>query len=336
MADPHVESSIVCVWPGQGESVTSYCFGDASEDERYRFEAHLLECPYCWNEVRRLDAVIRAIGTNRATTRQFNGDVISMIGLSALFNRTFGGHWIHMIAAAVLYGLMLAVTVPMEIAYAYERYGSFVWRAMPLVFLFAVGTLCAALLVDLRVTRNGRNSGFVAALTVLVLTTGIHFVVMRPYLPDFPVTEAAFQTWTAQAAYLKGLVYCGAFAVIFCLVPFHFIVVMQRELKAGRHRMAIDLLTHTKLAVAPQGAPFVPWQMFGVLLICGAAFSVVSTAHLLEALKVTQHSNLFIQTIQIRWVLFLALGLECCWWYYSALNELKRECGAVARLSAPR
>jgi hypothetical protein len=50
----------------------------------------------------------------------------------------------------------------------------------------------------------------------------------------------------------------------------------------------------------------------------------------LEALKVTPHTNLFIHTIQIRWLLFLGLGVECCWWYYSALNELRRECKAVS------
>ena len=75
-----------------------------------------------------------------------------------------------------------------------------------------------------------------------------------------------------------------------------------------------------------------PVWVFGVLLLSGAVYSLVSTAHLLEALKVTEHSNLFIHLIQIRWVLFLALGGECCWWYYSAVNELKRECGEVCKV----
>ena len=69
-----------------------------------------------------------------------------------------------------------------------------------------------------------------------------------------------------------------------------------------------------------------PSWVLGVLLLAGAIYSIVSTAHLLEALKVTRYTNLFIQLIEIRWVLFLTLGAECCWWYYSAVSELKREC----------
>ena len=82
-------------------------------------------------------------------------------------------------------------------------------------------------------------------------------------------------------------------------------------------------------------SPYIRLWLLGVLLLCGAVYSILSTAHLLEALKMTEYSNLFILTIQIRWLLFLALGVEGLAWYHSALNELKWEFGAVYRLSSP-
>jgi len=120
------------------------------------------------------------------------------------------------------------------------------------------------------------------------------------------------------------------------ILPFNFTLVMQRELSAGRHRAGMELLTGGRNAVAPRGAPYPRFWVLCGLLILGAIASIVSTAHLLENLKPTTFSNLFIHTIQIRWLAYLALGLECLGWYHWALTELKRECLVVEKLSGGR
>lgn len=57
--------------------------------------------------------------------------------------------------------------------------------------------------------------------------------------------------------------------------------------------MAFELLTGGRFAIASQRAPYIRVWLLGVLLLCGAIYSIVSNAHLLEALKVTESSNLF-------------------------------------------
>jgi hypothetical protein len=314
-----------CEWPDARDAVTSYCFGEAGEEARDRFEEHLLGCPECWREVQRLDAIIQTIHRDRTVTRRFDPEIATTIGISSRLRKAFGGHALHAVTASVMYASMLAVSVVMEIAYEYDRHAGFAWLAAPLVFAGALGCTLTALVADSVLTRNRLRSGLFASIGILLLAGILHYLLVRPFFPDRPVTQAAFQTWTAQAAYLKGIIYCGASATVFLLIPFHFIVSMQSELQAGRHRTVWDILTGTALAILPRGAPYIRVAILAALLLAGAGVSVLSTAHLLEALNVTEFTNLFIHTVQIRWLLFLGLGAECCWWYSSAINELKRE-----------
>ena len=330
------ETTPRCGQPEVSESVTAYCFGEISEQDRDRFEAHLLECDFCWEEVQRLDTVVRKLRSDKTLTqRQFASDIVGMAGISSEIHSFVAGHWIHAGTSAVIYAFIIAISVFMEIAYQYDVYATVAWSAAPLVFIWLAATTIGALAADWRLTRSGRASGLAASIGVLVFAAALQYAVLRPYLPEFSVTQASFQTWTAQAAYLKGVVYTVAFAAVFVLVPFHFIVTMQRELQSGRHRPAFDLLTGSRFGVAPADALYIRVWLLGALLLLGAVYTILSTAHLLEALKATEYSNLFIHTIQIRWLLFLALGLEGLAWYHSALNELKRECAAVYRLSNP-
>ena len=253
-----------------------------------------------------------------------------MAGISSNVHRFLGGHWLHALVAAGIYASMIAISVPMEVAYEYDRYSALVWTASPLALAWFIAATIGALTADWIVTRSGRTFGLAAAMGVFVVTAALQFIMVRPYLPAYSVTQASFQTWTAQAAYLKGVGYSAAFAAFFVLVPFHFVITMQRELHKGRHLIAFEFLTGGKFGIAPLGALYLR-----VWLLGGALYSIGSTSHLLEALKATQYSNLFILSIQIRWLLFLALGMEGIMWYHSALNELKRECTVVYRLANP-
>ena len=337
MAEPgESENGPRCSEPECNGAITAYCFGGIREEDRDRFEAHVLECDLCWQEVQRLDSLIHTLRSEKSLTqRHFVSDIVSLVGISSEFPRFVAGHRIHAAVAAAIFACTVAGSVLMEIAYQCDRFGLFAWTAAPVAFLWMAGAIVTALVADWKLTGSGRTSGLAASIVVLLSAAALQYLVLRPSLPAYPITEATFQTWTAQAAYLKDTVYTVAFAALFTLLPFHFIVTMQRELQGGRHRMAFELLTGGRFAVAPLRSPYIrPWLLV-VLLLGGAIYSILSTAHLLEALKVTEYSNLFILTIQIRWLLFLALGLEGLAWYHSSLNELKRESGAVYRLSSP-
>jgi hypothetical protein len=325
-----------CGRPNLNETITAYCFAEIGERERDEFEEHLLECDFCWHEVQRLDAVVGALRSEKTLTqRQFLSDIVGMAGISAQFQHFLGGHRLHAWLSASIYAAIIALSVFMETAFQYDRFAALAWTAAPVVFVWLVLGTIGALAVDWVVTRSGRDLGLAGSVGVVVSAAALQYVILRPFLPSYPITEAAFQTWTAQAAYLKGTVYAVVFVSLFMLTPFHFVIRMQRELQGGRYRLAFEVLTGGRFAITPMGAPYLRVWLLGLLLLLGGVFSIVSTAHLLEALKVSEHTNLFMHTIQVRWLLFLALGLETLAWYQSLLNELRRECTVVYRLAAP-
>jgi hypothetical protein len=118
--------------------------------------------------------------------------------------------------------------------------------------------------------------------------------------------------------------------------PFHFVVVMQRELARGRHRAVLGLLTGDKAAVPPRGTlqPNV-WA----LAACLAGLFVlnyVGVNHLFGALDASPFGNLFRSLVLVRASAWLLLPAICLWWYVGCLNELKREAVAVTRLMPDR
>jgi hypothetical protein len=332
--DPSGEAND-CVRPDLNETVTAYCFGKISQEQRDRFETHLLECEYCWAEVQRLDSLIRSLRVDKSLTqRTYATDIVASAGISTKLEKVLGGHWIHAIVAGSLYAFLFAETLFMEVAYAFDQFEAFVWSTAPIIFLWVLVTTLGALTLNWYLARLGKSAPVIATVAILVVTAGLLYTILRPQLPAYSVTQASFQTYTAQAAYLKGIYYFVPFAIVFLILPFNFVLAMQRELNAGRHRAGLEVLSGGRLAVAPRGAPYPRfWALCG-LLILGAITSIVSTAHLLEALKPTGFSNLFIHTIQIRWIAFLVLGVECLGWYHWALTELKRECLVVNQLSS--
>ena len=325
-----------CARPDLSEVVTAYCFGDVSQEQRNRFEAHLLERDFCWSEVQRLDETVAALRGNKALTRDvYLADIVAATGISAQINRVIGGHWIHALVASGLCAFLFGEAVLLEIAYAYNQFAAFVWTASPIVFLATFAATVLVLFANWHLVRRRNSAAALAAVGVLVSAAAVLYIALRPFLPSYSITQATFQTYSAQAAYLKGLYYLVPFAVIFLVVPFNFITVMQRELASGRHAAGLELMTGGRMAVAPRGAPYPSFPVLCGLLVLGAIASVISTAHLLESLKTTTYSNLFVQTIQIRWLAFLALGVECLVWYHWALSELKRQCLAVLKLKNP-
>ncbi len=116
--------------------------------------------------------------------------------------------------------------------------------------------------------------GLLLALAILVAAAAANYAFVGTRLPAYSVTQASFHTWTAQAAYLKGIVYCGIFAGLFLLIPFHFVLAMQRNLWEGAHRIVHETLTAGQFGIPPRGAPYLGVWLLSGLLILGAASSV--------------------------------------------------------------
>lgn len=145
-------------------------------------------------------------------------------------------------------------------------------------------------------------------------------------LPDVPVTEAKFQTYAAPAAYLKDIAYILPLALLFLLVPFHLVAVLEQEIKQGRHEDVLKLLTGRKLSIRPAGTIYIKFWVLGSLLAGLFAYSLVARAHLFDNLLPSAYLGLFGVLHQSRTILQFAFGLYCLGWYYWALNRLKSKC----------
>jgi hypothetical protein len=313
--------------------LTAYCFGALDNRERDAFEAHLLDCDFCWAEVRRLAESVRALREDKELLQSFSPvEVGSMFGYSTRLTWPFAGHARHVAAASTLYGLLYGIALLMEVAYAFNLYGSTALRLLPLVFLWIAGTTAAGLYLCGRRIARGLGNGIIVCTVVPVLAATVLFVALLFFLPAHPITKAEFQTYSAQAAFLKWIAYGIPSAIFFLVLPFQFIVRLQRELSADLHAYVLAIVSGDNRAAPPRGSLFLrPWALW-VILLAALVFSVTGSAHLLDALKPSQFSNLFVFLVQLRWMLYMAFGIECLIWYGHMINELRRECVTVQEL----
>ena len=327
------KSGSACSSPELNEFVTEYCFGEASETERRLFEAHLLDCDFCWQEVHRLSAAVQVLRDDKQLLQTFSpADVGGLLGLSSKLGFVFGGHNIQAWIACSLYAACYAVGLLTEVSYAFDRLGHKALIIAPFVFIWILGTSLLGLWTDWHLVLKGKKRGLAYSAAIYVIAAVFLYIAVCQFLPNTPITQMIhIQAYTAQAAYLKGIRYALAFAGIFLLAPFHFVLVMQRELKAGRSRLSLALLSRQQWAVAPQGSFFLGVRTLWILLLVTLLISIPMGSHMFDDLKTGPLMNMFIQLMQLHSLLFFGMGLECLAWYTRALNELKRECLIVER-----
>jgi cytochrome c oxidase assembly factor CtaG len=120
-------------------------------------------------------------------------------------------------------------------------------------------------------------------------------------------------------------------AVLYIVTPFLFILAMQRELQAGRHRLTLSLLTESKFSVFPKGSIYPRFWLLALILSSFAGITLYHHDHLFDNLKQSEYLNFFMQLMYVRLALYFAIAIECLFWYYRALNELKRESMAASK-----
>jgi hypothetical protein len=311
---------------GVSEYVVPYCFGDITDAERDAFEQHLLTCASCWEEVERLEATVRILRTEQTLKQALvSPDVLGVFGMSGRLDLPMGGHRGFAVLASVLYALLFAVPVLVEIAYQFDVYGRTALMLAPGVFLWILATTVLALWVDVHHSREfGR--GFLRSLGVLLAATASLCLVLAPWFPAESTVAANFQTYTARAGYFKSVVYAWLVFLPFVLWPFHFVVTCQHELRKGHYKALLALLTGQRPAVAPRGTLYPRFVTLALYLVLLSAVSYVGVNHMFENLHPGPYMNLFMGLVMTRVITWLSLGAAALAWYAMMLNELKREC----------
>ena len=280
-----------------------------------------------------MEAAVRVLETDRSLAQSLTPtDVAAAFGISGRLDLPFGGHRWHALLAGGLYAVLYADALLVEVAYQFDRYG----RAAMMVALAAGGwifiTSLAGLAVDWKLTFRDSNKGLIASVSIFLAAAAILFAASCLFLPAEPVTQSVRQAYTAQAAYLKTISYFIFLKSVFLLPPFHFVLVMQRELRAGRYRNALGLLTGDKFSVSPKGVFFLRLGVLALIFAVIIGISVFLHHNLMDHLRPAPYMNLFSNLILVRLILYYMLAGECLAWYYRSLNELKRECLMAERV----
>lgn len=313
-----------------GRLLTAYCFGRASESERQQVEAHLLECHCCWHEARRLGAAVRVLDSDRSLIETVTpADIARAFGISGRLELSWGGHRWHVLIGSALYAALYAVGMLGEVAYEFDRY----WPAGRWVALAIGGWMFIsslfALAVDWRLTLTGSRRGLLAAIGVFGAAILLAYAGACLFLPEVAVTRLNWPTYSAQTAYLKDIGYFVFILPLFLLLPFHFVLALQSEFRAGRHAAGLALLSGDKLSVPPREAFYLkPW-LLAALIVVMIGVSLPLHHSLMDNAQPGPYKSLFANLILARLLIYYALAAECLAWYYRALNELKRECLAV-------
>jgi len=312
--------------------VTGYCFGRATATERTQLEAHLSQCAVCRAETERLRAAIAVLESDRSLLESLTAErIVGTFGISGQLGRSFGGHLWMAILSSATYGLMLAALLILEVAYRFDVYG----RSASIIALVVWGGMTAATLLTLwlvaHMMQTERSASLAAGAAVIVGAAMLLFAALCQFLPPHPITEASIRAYTAQGAYLKGLVWIVPVALIYVLLPFHFAVSLQRELQRGQYATTLALLSGEKRSVTPRGTLY-PRLWFLLVLLIAIGLSIVpGAANLFDNLQPSPYQNLFTLAYYLRWGLQIGLSLGCVIWFYRALNELKRECLLMER-----
>ena len=235
----------------------------------------------------------------------------------------FGGHLQQAFFASAIYAALFVVALFLEIAYQFDAFKlAAFYSALP-VFLWIWLSSAAGLFFGAKFSKKSVFYGFVCTAAVFLCAAILLSIALGAVLPEYPVTEANFQTYPAHAAYLKDIFYFLGLGVFLVALPFIVVVRLETEAaKNGEKAFASWRRLRRRGLSAISVLSVSPASLLG-LTIFALASSFVLTAHLLDNLKTGSYHNLFVQLVLWRWFLYFALAAECLIWYQVSLNRIK-------------
>lgn len=237
-----------------------------------------------------------------------------------------GGHASYAIVSSAMYSTLFGVGILVQVAYRFDDYrrGGFN-TALLTFFCVFVGSM-VGFAIGWKCTTLKREIALIAQCLTFLTSAAVGFAIGCMFLPNIPVVQASFQTCTAQAAYLKDTCYFLVLALLYLVIPFQFVIAMQRELEDGRSSDLMRLLKGDPSSVAPKGTVYPRFWILILFLFGLCTSAVFFTTRLFSNLSPKDHVNLYMQLILLRWILYFGLAVLALAWYHRELNEIKRQC----------
>lgn len=249
-------------------------------------------------------------------------EAAAAFGLSSRLYEPFAGHRGLVLVSCLVYASLYVMTMWAEIALQYDRYAGRVVLGMPFVIsLMSVTTYAALKLCWRRAARGDDYSltfGFLILLTATLTAYGLSWIIM----PRIPINGAS----TPQEIYVQNIGIDLALITVYLLVPFHFIINLQRELVEGRHQAVLKLLKREKDSVPVRHTIYL--RIWPLLIPLASQVFIIWRIQdqFMRTLAPGKYRVFYVTFAQITWFIYFVLGVSWLIWYYRAINELKREC----------
>jgi len=235
----------------------------------------------------------------------------------------FHAHPWHVVASCTIYSSAYVCILMLETAYSSEQFRHAL-SLSPLAFSWIFLTSIAALIADWKLTLKRNVNGLPFLILSFIVSAFALCLMLTFFLPGIPVTQASFQTQTAQGAYLKNVgLYFLPLVTVYLLIPFHLFASLTKEMATGKPSRVRDLLFHRRRATAPIGAIYIRPRTLGFLLLVVGIACLPGNYWLLDHLKPSPYMNRFTLLVILRLILYFGLGAECLLWYSRTLNEIK-------------
>lgn len=224
-------------------------------------------------------------------------------------------HLPHLLGACILYALYYPVAFILEIAYQYESYGSRALKFTPLIFFWILITSLVGLETGLKWTVKGSSFGLLLSVSVFVIAALLLYFAAGLFLPNTAITEASFQTYPAQGAFLKNIYCVLPLVALFLVLPSHYIVAAESGVIVRDWPGQLGLRDRIRFTAMQPGAIYLKTSWLVAIFVGTFLLAFVGSAHLFENLKPNPNMGLFIQLNQWRLLLYFLLGFECVLWY---------------------
>lgn len=234
----------------------------------------------------------------------------------------FGVHWRQIFFASANYAALYVVALFLEIAYEFEAFKNTAFKIAFPIFLWICLTSVAALFIGARYSKRSVLTGFISAATIFFCAALALNFSLAAFLPEYPLTKANFQTYPAQAAYLKNVFYFLGAGIFLIALPFVVTTWMENKLAENfREPVSMSRVRYRRLLMTNLVA-LSPVFLLAMTIIA-LCVSLVMTGHLLDNLQPHPNQNLFIELVIWRWFLYFALAAECLIWYRTKINSLR-------------
>lgn len=270
----------------------------------------------------RTSAGYRWVGSVR-TIPVASARVPSVADGQAVATATIRPHLFVPVAAGVA-GLHQLLAELAEVAFVSGRIGLF--APIALVNCAVVATAGAiGLRQDSVLTRKQRTTALMASVGVVAFSLAAIAAIAWSFLPPQLEIRIAGFGMVPHVGFLKSaVVYQALLSVLFLHMPFHFVMMLDAEILAGRRDNVVALIAGRSDAVArAEGLFFRPERLWLIFVIC-LAFGIPMTVNLLSGVAQGSEGRLFS---------LLAIGRFLAWWggatfgacwYAAQVNDLKR------------